>query len=98
MIIIHANFNVNAVKQEDFLKEIHPMIAASRQENGNISYNLQKDTEAENVFTMVEVWQDAKDVASHNSSKHFMDFGAKAKGFLAAPMVIHAFEGEALKI
>lgn len=98
MIIIHANFHVNPAKQDLFLEEIQPLVAASREENGNISYRLQKDTESENVFTMVEVWQDMQAVASHNSSEHFTKFGAKAKEYLTAPLDVKAFESEPLEL
>lgn len=97
MIIIHATFYLNPVKQNMFLEEIKPLIAASREENGNISYRLQKDVENENVYTMVEVWQDMQSVASHNSSEHFTNFVAKAKDFLTAPLDVNAFEGQPIK-
>lgn len=98
MIIIHATFHINPAKQDLFLEEIQPLITASREENGNISYRLQKDTENENVFTMVEVWQDMQAVASHNSSEHFTKFVANAKDFLTAPLEVKAFEGQLLKL
>lgn len=98
MIIIHATFQINPAKENLFLEEIQPLISASREENGNISYRLQKDVENEHVFMMVEVWQDMQAVASHNSSDHFTKFVAKAKDFLAAPLEVKAFEGQPLKL
>ncbi|PLS02243.1 putative quinol monooxygenase [Neobacillus cucumis] len=98
MIIIHATFHINPEKLDMFLEEIQPLIAASREENGNVSYRLQKDVENENVFTMVEVWKDMQAVASHNSSEHFTKFVAKAKEFLTAPLEVQAFEGQTLKL
>ncbi|MED4462752.1 putative quinol monooxygenase [Metabacillus fastidiosus] len=98
MIIMHAKLHVNPVKEDAFLEEIQPLIASSREEEGNISYRLQKDTENENVYTMIEVWQDMQAVASHNSSDHFIKFTAKAQDFLAAPLEIEVFEGQKLKL
>lgn len=97
MIIIHAVFNIIPEKQDAFLEEIQPLIAASRAESGNISYNLHKATEKDNEFTMVEVWQDQLAVASHNSSEHFTSFVKKAKEFLSSPLNVSAFEGQPLK-
>lgn len=94
MIIIHASFNINLAKQDAFLEEIQPLIAASREESGNISYNLHKDIEKENIFTMVEVWQDKQAVANHNSSEHFTSFVGRAQEFLTAPLEVKAFEGQ----
>lgn len=59
------------------LEEIHPLIHSSREESGNVSYDLYKDTEKENVYTMVEVWKDEVAVASHNTSEHFTSSLAK---------------------
>jgi quinol monooxygenase YgiN len=95
MIIIHAVFNINPAKQDAFLEEIQPLIAASRAESGNVSYNLHKATEKDNEFTMVEVWHLA--VTSHNSSEHFTSFVGKAKEFLSSPLIVNAFEGQPLK-
>ncbi|MCK2021190.1 MULTISPECIES: putative quinol monooxygenase [Peribacillus] len=97
MIIIHAVFNINPAKQDAFLEEIQPLIAASRAESGNVSYNLHKATEKDNEFTMVEVWQDHLAVAGHNSSEHFTSFVGKAKEFLSSPLIVNAFEGQPLK-
>lgn len=97
MIIIHAVIHIDSTKQQSFLEEIETLIHASRKESGNISYNLYKDTEREHTFTMVEVWQDAAAVASHNTSEHFTSFAAKASNFLVAPLDIKAFDGHLLK-
>ena len=97
MIIIHAKFNVDSTKQQAFLNEIQPLISGSRKENGNVSYDLYKDTERENVYTMVEIWENAESVANHNASEHFTSFVAKAKQFLTAPLDIKAFDGQPLK-
>ncbi|MCP8971311.1 putative quinol monooxygenase [Ectobacillus ponti] len=98
MIIIHATLRVDVTQQEVFLKEAEQLVAASRAEKGNLSYRLQKDVEQENVFTMVEVWEDLKAVAAHNVSGHFTAFTAKAREFLAAPLEVQAFEGQPLQL
>ncbi|MCD7035384.1 antibiotic biosynthesis monooxygenase [Metabacillus sp. GX 13764] len=96
MIIIHALFQVNPEKQEEFLQEIQPLVAASREESGNISYDLVKDTDKENVFRMIEVWQDGPAVQSHNQSEHFTAFTGKAKAFLAAPLEAKIYEAQTM--
>lgn len=94
MIIIHAVFQVDPAKQQAFLEEIQPLIHGSREESGNVSYDLYKDTEKESVYTMVEIWQDAEAVASHNVSEHFTSFVSKANQFLTAPLDIQVFDGQ----
>ncbi|MGE1127579.1 putative quinol monooxygenase [Bacillus wiedmannii] len=97
MIIIHAIFQVNPEKQQSFLEQIQPLIHGSREESGNVSYDLYKDTEKESVYTMVEVWKDDGAVASHNTSEHFTSFVSKAAQFLTAPLDIKAYNGALVK-
>lgn len=97
MIIIHAKLAVHADKQEQFLEEVKALIAASQAEEGNVSYNLLKDTTQESLYVMVEVWKDHAAVASHNTSSHFVAFVGQAKSFLTAPLDVTAFEGQPLQ-
>ncbi|MES9700216.1 MULTISPECIES: putative quinol monooxygenase [Bacillus] len=97
MIIIHAIFQVNPAKQQSFIEEIQPLIHGSREESGNVSYDLYKDTEKESVYTMVEVWKDETAVASHNTSEHFTSFVSKASQFLTAPLDIKVYNGTLVK-
>ena len=46
MIIIHAHLQVQAAQEQAFLAAAKELIAATRQEEGNISYDLVK---AQNV-------------------------------------------------
>jgi quinol monooxygenase YgiN len=93
MIIIHAEFQINPMKEQAFLEEIHPLVASSRAEDGNITYDLMKDTERKSVYTMVEVWKDSAAVESHNTSEHFTSFVGKAPDYLAAPLNVKIYEG-----
>ncbi|MEM5014835.1 putative quinol monooxygenase [Metabacillus indicus] len=97
MIIIHAGFKVLSEKEADFLSEIRPLVAASREEDGNISYDLMKDTETAGTYKMIELWKDAQAVELHNSSEHFKAFSGKAMQFLAAPPEVKLFNGEQVK-
>ncbi|WP_342543003.1 putative quinol monooxygenase [Paenisporosarcina sp. FSL H8-0542] len=93
MFIIHAEFQVQVEKEQAFLEEIHPLITASRAESGNVSYDLMKDIEKENLYTMVEVWQDMNAVESHNKSDHFTSFSSRAAEYLAGPLNVKIYEG-----
>lgn len=97
MIIIHAIFQVDPAKQQSFLEEIQPLIHGSREESGNVSYDLYKDIEKESMYKMVEVWKDEAAVASHNTSEHFTSFVSKAAQFLTAPLDIKVYNGELVK-
>jgi quinol monooxygenase YgiN len=94
MIIIHARFQLQPEQEQAFLEEIRPLIAASRAERGNISYDLMKDTETDNVYTMVELWTDSSAVEDHNKSVHFTAFANKAPEYLAARLDVKLYKVE----
>ncbi|WP_409368111.1 putative quinol monooxygenase [Lysinibacillus sp. 38-6] len=97
MIIIHAHLQVKPEQEQAFLQEAKTLLAATRAEEGNISYNLMKSTEQDCHYTMVEIWQDVEATAIHNTSEHFTAFTQKAQTFMAAPMDLKVFSGEPLK-
>jgi quinol monooxygenase YgiN len=60
----------------DRVAERLPYLAeVTRQEPGNISYTVSRDLERQNVFTIVEVYQDAEAFAAHRESAHFLSIG-----------------------
>ncbi|MGD6816062.1 putative quinol monooxygenase [Metabacillus sp. 84] len=97
MIIIHAEFQVKPEKETEFLTEITALVSASREESGNVSYELMKSTERDYVYTMVELWSGQEEVQSHNESAHFQAFVEKAPQYLAAPLTAKVFAGEEIK-
>ncbi|MFJ7737675.1 putative quinol monooxygenase [Lysinibacillus sp. NPDC097287] len=97
MIIIHAQLQVKPDQEQAFLEEVKTLLSASRAEEGNISYDLMKSTEQDCHYTMVEVWKGLEAIAIHNTSEHFTAFTQKAPTFMAAPMDLKVFSGEALK-
>ena len=94
MIIIHAGFQVKADQENEFLKEVQSLVEASRAEEGNISYDLLKDSEKAGSYTMVELWKDMDAVQAHNQAEHFTNFMTKAPQFMAAPADVKLFNGE----
>ncbi|WP_342572468.1 putative quinol monooxygenase [Paenibacillus sp. FSL R5-0749] len=97
MIIIHAHLQVKPDQEQAFLAAAKELIAATRQEEGNISYDLAKSTEKEQQYTMIELWKDEAATASHNTSSHFQAFVQQAAAFMAAPMNVEVFAGEQVK-
>lgn len=60
----------------DQVAELLPTLAAaSRQESGNISYSVARDLEHPQVFTIVEVYEDAEAFTAHRESAHFASIG-----------------------
>lgn len=98
MIIIHANLQIQPEQEQTFLEETKILLAATRAEEGNISYELKKSTEQDYHYTMVEVWKDLEATTIHNTSEHFKAFVQKAPTFMAAPMDLKVFNGELVKV
>lgn len=96
MIIIHALLHVNPERETDFLETAKPLIAATHEEEGNISYELYKHAGDGNLYIMVETWRDQEAVAAHNASPHFTGFAAKAGEFLTAPLDVKVYTAEEL--
>ncbi|PMC34432.1 antibiotic biosynthesis monooxygenase [Bacillus sp. UMB0899] len=96
MIIIHARMSVKPEKKEEFLHEIEAVMAGSRAEAGNNSYDLFQDPKDTNSFIMVESWKDMEAVQAHNASSHFQKFSAAAKEMLGAPLKADVFQAEKL--
>ncbi len=60
----------------DRVAQLLPTLAAeSRQEEGNRSYTVSRDLERPNVFTIVEVYDDADAFTAHRESAHFASIG-----------------------
>ncbi|RUT29613.1 antibiotic biosynthesis monooxygenase [Paenibacillus zeisoli] len=97
MIIIHAHLQVIPDQEVVFLDAAKQLIAATRNEEGNISYDLVKSTEREHHYTMIELWKDEAATAAHNTSAHFQAFVKQAPEFMAAPMNVAVFAGEAVQ-
>jgi quinol monooxygenase YgiN len=97
MIIIHASLQIDAAKTEEFLQEAEGLLAASRAEEGNISYDLFQEAGIPTSYKMVEVWQSPEAIDFHNKSSHFQAFSAKARAFLTAPLKLDIYKAEQLK-
>ncbi|WNS41696.1 putative quinol monooxygenase [Paenibacillus sp. MMS20-IR301] len=96
MIIIHALLQVNPAREDEFLETAKSLVAATHEEEGNLSYELYKHAGGGNTYIMVEAWRDQAAVAAHNTSAHFTGFAAKAGEFLTAPLDVKLYNAEEL--
>lgn len=65
MITMHGYMKINKDHRTEFLEKVKDVIAASRAETGNISYNLYENTHEQNHFVMLEEWQDEEAIEIH---------------------------------
>lgn len=87
MITIVARNIVKPGMRDAFLKAVEPLIAGSRAESGNISYDLYEDMADPSAFCFIEHWKDADAVAAHNASSHFAEWVEKKGGLVESGQV-----------
>jgi quinol monooxygenase YgiN len=76
MLTIVANITVYPEFKDEILPAIEAVVEATRQEEGNISYDVFEDTGNPLRFTFIETWKSQDAIASHNASVHFLQFAA----------------------
>ncbi len=74
MIVIVAKCRLKNGAKKEFIESggIRDLIEGSRQEEGNLSYDLCQDTEDEKTVAFIEKWRDPQAIEAHNSSPHFL--------------------------
>ncbi len=88
MITIVASCSVQPGSTEALKKLALDLVAASRNEAGNVSYDFFEDLSDPATFTFIEAWKDRAAIDSHNATPHFQDFVEKAGPLFAGPLSI----------
>ncbi|MBQ8051799.1 MAG: antibiotic biosynthesis monooxygenase [Bacteroidaceae bacterium] len=72
MIRLNAFFTLKeGVSTEDVLAITNELVAKSRQDEGNIGYDLYQSTTNPRVFMFCESWENAKVLDKHSKAHHF---------------------------
>ena len=74
---------------ESFKPLIAPLVAASRADRGNISYDCWQDALNPNIFIFQEKWESDAALEAHMATPHFKKFGAETESLVAGPMALH---------
>ena len=64
----------------DIEKALHAVVEATRQEEGNISYELHQDIANPLNYIFIEVWKSQEAIDAHNQSAHFHEFVSAVDG------------------
>ena len=96
-IVITAYVDIKPDKLAKFLDGVKTVLAKSKEEEGNLSYNLFADLKDKNKFVFVEEWKSQAAVDSHFGTEHFKGFGALLEEVAASPANIKIFEVSAEK-
>lgn len=85
MIVVVGRTRTDAAKREALVRVGQAVAAASRAEEGCISYRLYEDTEAENEFVFVEEWESDEALKRHFATVHVREFLQAIRATLVAP-------------
>lgn len=74
MIVVIGRVRTDADKRSDLIRLGQAVAAASREEDGCISYRLYEDTETANEFVFVEEWDSNAALQRHFATPHIGEF------------------------
>ena len=90
-IRVVALMNVRPEKLDETLTAFDSLVAATRQEEGCITYELLQNVEDPNDLTFVEEWSSAEALQAHFETEHFKAVAARAGELLATPPDIRRY-------
>ena len=71
---IAATITVKPEYRQELFGVFQQLVLASRQEAGNLRYDLHQDIENPNRVVFFEIWQSQAAVDEHGASAHFQNF------------------------
>lgn len=92
MIVVHASFTVQPDHHDAAVDAVMDVVAASREEDGVISYHATTDLEDEHTVRFLERYEDEEAFAAHAQTEHFMAFAGKLPEFLAGEPELLQFD------
>lgn len=94
MIIVTANITAKPGERDELISKSQNVIESTRQEQGNISYELLASTEDENVLLMFEKWESKEALDIHMQTEHFKAFGTAIKDIIAKELDITVYSAD----
>lgn len=94
MVFVIATLTVKPEAKADLIAAAKDAIAATRQEEGCISYELFESTVDPHKLAFVEEWESADRLALHSKSDHMRAFGRVAVKCFAAPVQVQIITPE----
>jgi quinol monooxygenase YgiN len=94
VIIVTANITAKPGERDELISKSQNVIESTRQEQGNISYELLASTEDENVLLMFEKWESKEALDAHMQTEHFKAFGTAIKDIIAKELDITVYSAD----
>ena len=95
MIIVNATIEPKEGKTEEIIEKADVLLKASREHEGNISYNLFKNVEDGFLF-FVEQGESKEALQKHMQTTEFIEFGQSTKDLISGELGIKLFTAELL--
>lgn len=93
MIIVNATIKPKTGKKEEIVNKAENLINASREHEGNISYNLYNDTESDTLL-FVEKWETKELLQKHMETDEFISFGHETKELMEGELSVEVYLAE----
>ena len=92
MIKIVAKMILREECVEQFCAEARQLVVRSREEEGNVSYSLNRSTADPRVFCFIEFWKDSEAIEAHNATEHFTTILPKLAAMTAEDQLVDLYE------
>jgi quinol monooxygenase YgiN len=94
MIIVTAAITGKPGKRDELISKSQDVIKSTRQEQGNISYELLASTEDEDVLLMFEKWENKEALDTHMQTEYFKAFGSAIEDLVAKELEISIYSAD----
>ncbi|GAB6395561.1 MAG: antibiotic biosynthesis monooxygenase [Bacteroidales bacterium] len=90
-LVIVATVTIHDGYKDELLNAFRDVIAATRQEEGCISYNVYEDVSNPSTLTFIEYWASQSAIDRHNQTAHLQGFvkALEGKAHLSATVMKH---------
>jgi quinol monooxygenase YgiN len=89
MIVVIGRVTTTAEHREEFLSLVLESVRASREDPGNLHYDLFESSDAENSFVIVEEWEDDASLQAHFQTPHIGKFMGGLPALIASEPAVH---------
>ena len=98
MIVVHAKVNVKQGKKVELFAAAQALMAATRLEEGCISYVLLDDPSDETSCMFVEEWTDKAALQRHGTTPHIAEWRQQSAELVSGKSVLRLYEAEPTKL
>jgi quinol monooxygenase YgiN len=92
MIKVVAKFVIKEEKVDKVKSITKELIEKTREEDGNIAYELYQDTDNPQIFSFIEEWKDKEALETHMGTDHFKKALPELESISAAEAEINTYK------